>query len=70
VAGRTFYFKDNQWIDSSVVRDKADQKRERLQFGSEAYFDWLNQHPEATAWLALGRNVVFLLDETVYEIYE
>jgi hypothetical protein len=30
----------------------------------------LAKHPEASPWVALGEKVQFLLDGTIYEIYE
>ena len=69
VKGRTFYFNGSQWIDSRL-QTASDAKRLRVQFNSPEYFDLLKQHPEATAWLSIGRNLQLLLDSTVYEIYD
>jgi Ca-activated chloride channel family protein len=69
VSGRTFFLKDGQWTDNTVAQDSP-AKRERIQFGSEEYFKFLRNHPEAAPWLALGSSVVFVLNNTVYEIYE
>ena len=33
-------------------------------------FELQKKHPKAQAWLALGNNVQFVLEGTVYEIYE
>lgn len=65
VNGRTFFQNGNQWIDASA--QKAN-KRQRVQFNSDEYFNLLTKHPEAAPWLALGQNVVLTLDDTVYEI--
>jgi hypothetical protein len=70
VGGRAFFMKTNSWIDSEVQKKKADTKRVRLQFDSQEYFDFVKKNPNATGWLALGRNVQFVLNDTVYEIYE
>ncbi len=69
VAGKTFFQNDRQWIDSAIQK-ASDAKRVRLQFGSKEYFDFTAQHPQAMPWLALGQNVQFLLEQTIYEIYE
>jgi len=69
VGGRTFYQNGEQWIDSEVQKHLS-SPRVRIQFGSDDYFALLRQHPEAAAWLALGRNVQFVLGDTVYEIFE
>jgi Ca-activated chloride channel homolog len=69
VGGRAFVMKTNSWIDSEIQK-KADAKRVRVQFDSPEYFDLMNKNPQMTSWLALGRNVQFVLGETIYEIYE
>ena len=67
--GKTFYAKNGQWMDSEVQKnDKA--KKVRLQFGSPEYFDLIRKNPKAVNWLSLGQNVQFVLDGTVYEVYE
>ena len=65
VAGRSFFQNGNQWVDSTA---QETTKRERVQFSSDAYFALLERYPEAAPWLALGRNVLLLLGDTVYEI--
>ena len=42
----------------------------RIQFGSTEYFDLIAKQHKALPWLALGQNVQFVLDGTVYDIYE
>jgi Ca-activated chloride channel homolog len=67
--GRTFYRNEDQWIDSGI-QSLPDAPRQRVQVGSRDYFELLTQRPEIRHWLALGQNVQFLLDRTVYEIHE
>jgi Ca-activated chloride channel family protein len=69
VAGKTFFLNQQQYIDSAIQKS-PDAKRVRLQFGSEEYFEFLAKNPQAAPWAALGQNVQFLLNGTVYEIYE
>jgi hypothetical protein len=69
VSGRSFYQNGAQWIDAGIQKLK-DAKRLRIQFNSQEYFDLIAQKPEARPWLALGQNVQFALNGTVYEIYE
>jgi Ca-activated chloride channel family protein len=69
VAGKTFFQNDNQWLDSAVQK-ATEAKHVRLQFGSAEYFEFVAKHKEALSWLALGNNVQFVLEGTVYEIYE
>jgi hypothetical protein len=69
VAGKSFFQNDNQWIDSAVQKH-PNAKRVRIQFGSPEYFDLIAKNSKALPWLALGQNVQFVLDNTVYDIYE
>ena len=69
VGGRAFVMKTNSWIDSEIQK-KANAKRVRVQFDSPEYFDLVKKNPRTTSWLAPGRNVQFVLGETIYEIYE
>jgi Ca-activated chloride channel family protein len=69
VAGKSFFQNDQQWIDSAVQKQPS-AKRVRIQFGSTEYFDLVAKQPRALPWLALGQNVQFVLDNTVYDIYE
>lgn len=69
VGGKTFFQNGSQWIDAEVQK-LTNAKRQRIQFGSKDYFDFTANHPGALAWLALGQNVQFVLDSTIYEIFE
>jgi len=69
VAGKTFFQNDKQWVDSAIQRLPT-AKHVRIQFGSQEYFDFVAKHPRALPWLAVGQNVQFVLDQTVFEIYE
>jgi Ca-activated chloride channel homolog len=69
VAGKSFFQNEQQWIDSAVQKH-PDAKRVRIQFGSGEYFDLVAKQPQALPWLALGQNVQFVLNNTVYDIYE
>jgi hypothetical protein len=58
-----------QPVDADAQKfEKA--KRVRVQFGSPEYFDLQKKNPKAQAWLAVGNNVQFVLDGTVYEVFE
>jgi Ca-activated chloride channel homolog len=65
--GRSFYQNGDQWIDGSIQKLKG-ATHVRIAFGSKEYFDLLTGKPQTQAWLALGRNVQFALNDTVYEI--
>lgn len=69
VAGKSFFQNDQQWLDSEVQKH-PDAKRVRIQFASAEYFELAAKHSSVLPWLALGRSVQFVLEGTVYEIYE
>jgi Ca-activated chloride channel family protein len=69
VNGRNFFQNGNQWIDSQVQQSQI-AKRVRLQFNSKEYFAFAATNAAARPWLALGNNVQFVLNGTVYEIFE
>ena len=69
VSGRTFFLNGSQWIDAGVQK-AANARRVRVQFDSPEYFELLKQHPTATRWFSMGRNLQLLLGDAVYEIYE
>ena len=69
VAGRTFYANAGQWIDARV-QERPSAKREKVPFGSDAYFALLDRDPSAAQWLALGRNVVVVVGDTIVEVVE
>lgn len=69
VAGKTFFQNDKQWIDSAIQK-YPEAKRIRVQFGSPEYFDLIAKNDKVLPWVALGQNVQFILDKTIYEVYE
>lgn len=69
VGGKTFFQNEQQWIDSAIQK-QPDAKRIRIQFGSIEYFDLTAKNDKILPWLALGQNVQFIADNTIYEIYE
>ncbi len=70
VAGKNFYQNaGNQWVDESAQK-APNAKRQRIQFNSKEYFAFAAKERRALPWLALGNNVQFVLDDTLYEIYD
>lgn len=69
VAGRTFYANANQWIDARVQEQPA-APRKQVPFGSDAYFALVKSDPSAAQWLALGRNVVVLMNNEIIEVID
>ncbi len=69
IGGRTFYQKDNQWVDA-LAQKLPDAKRIRIRFDSPEYYDLILREKETLSWLALGRNLVLVVSGKVYEIHE
>jgi Ca-activated chloride channel family protein len=69
VQGRTFYQNGTQWIDAQV-QSRPEARRVQVRFNSDEYFELLARHADAPQWLSVGRNVVLLLDDTIYEIVD
>lgn len=70
VQGRAIYNIGKFWVDSEVQQQGQNQKIQRIQFASEDYFKLLRKQPQSAQFLALGKNVRFVLQNNVYEIYE
>jgi Ca-activated chloride channel family protein len=70
ILGRAFYNNGSNWMDVSVQKQKADVKKNRIQFASAEYFDLLKKYPLAPQFMSLGKNVSFVMNNEVWEIYE
>lgn len=70
IGGRNFYQNArNEWVEESVQKFQ-NAKRQRIEFNSKEYFAFAAKERRALPWLALGANVQFVLDGTLYEIYD
>lgn len=71
VQGRAFYNNDNVWVDSQIPQKQHRKlKVNRVQFNSKGYFDLLKNDKRSVPFLALGKNVRFVLDDKIYEVFE
>lgn len=71
VNGRNFFQNGETWVDSQVqAQDKVKAQRVQVQFGTPEYFQLAATNKVARPWLALGRQVQFVSDNTIYEIVE
>lgn len=68
VANRTFFLNNGQWIDSTVQSQQNAKKTLNVQFGSKEYFELIRTNAAARPLVAVGRNVQFVLDDTIYQI--
>ncbi len=72
VQGRALYQNNNTWLDANLALETEKNKNlktNRVKFNSEEYFK-LMQREGANEFLALGRNVRFMLDSEAIEVYE
>ena len=70
-AGKNFCQNAKFWVDTEVQKaEAAKAKRTRVKFNSDEYFALLAKEPRCSRWLALGQNVQFVLNGTIYEIHE
>ena len=67
VGPRTFYGVDGVWVDSSVD-ETARKGAKKVAYLSDAYFELLAAHPEASPFFALGSKVVVKLGADVFEV--
>ena len=70
VQGRAVYQVGSNWVDSKLQTEKRANATRRIKFASAAYFELLSNEPKAAPFLALGRNVSFVLKDEVYEVFE
>jgi len=65
VGERAFVLKDGVWTDTTY--DPTRMETEKLPFASQAFFDFLAEHPEAGRYFALGERVIAVIDGVAYE---
>jgi Ca-activated chloride channel homolog len=70
VRGRAFHQNLDLWVDANIQAAPEDAPRVQVVFDSDEYYDLLRSHPDAAAWLSLGRNVQVLIDEIIYEVID
>ena len=68
VNGRAFVQNGAQWVDTQAQAQKNAARR--IAFASEEYFSLSQEHPEAAPWLALGKNLLLVVNGELLEIYE
>jgi Ca-activated chloride channel family protein len=69
VAGKNFFQNGAQWVDAGAQKQRSARKVQ-LKFGSPEYFEFYAKNAAARPWLALGRQVQFLLNDTLYEVVD
>ncbi len=67
VGGKAFFLRKDFWIDSAYLEG---QPTTVLEFGSEAYFDFLADHPDMAKYFAIGKNLIVSIAELAYRVQE
>ena len=68
VGSKTFMLQDGVWTDTTF--DPSRMSAAPVGFGSDSYFDLLSARPEWGVYFALGERVIFVAEETAYEVME
>jgi len=67
VGGKAFFLRNDFWIDSEYLEGHPTTV---FEFGTEAYFDFLMQHPDMGKYFAIGKNVIVSMGERAYRVQE
>lgn len=71
IQGRSFYNAGKYWVDALAQQTQFQgQKARRIQFATDAYFELIDKEPLTAQFLALGKNIRFVWNNTLYEIHE
>ncbi len=67
VSGKTFYLKDNFWVDSEYTEKT---KTKDIEYGSDKYFKLLREYPELGKYFAIGTRVIVCYKGKCYRVKE
>lgn len=67
IAGKSFYQKGKEWVDSEAQR-LAKAKAVEVKFGSDQYFELLKQSTEVAKWLSVGEELQVVIGDKLYKI--
>lgn len=75
IQGRAVYNTGKFWVDSRIQKQKSTsasqiKQTQRIKFASTEYFNLLAAKPLSAQFMALGKNVRFILKDILYEIYD
>jgi Ca-activated chloride channel family protein len=63
---KAFILRNGVWTDTTFVPEKMTTTK--IPFGGAEYFDLLKQHPEWSKYIAVGAQVIFVVNGMAYEI--
>ncbi|MBN2545989.1 MAG: VWA domain-containing protein [Spirochaetes bacterium] len=69
IQGRAFYQNNNLWVDSKIDQIK-NKKINKIKFSSREYYELLKKYPGTAEILSLSKNIKFIFNNEVYEIFE
>ncbi|HLG16159.1 MAG TPA: VIT domain-containing protein [Blastocatellia bacterium] len=67
VDGKSFMLKDGVWVDTEYRDDRRMSKVE-VKFGSDEYFALIAREPRLAEFFAIGRKVIVVLNNRVYQV--
>ena len=67
VAGKTFFFNGEKWVDTET-QTRKDQKKVTLDYLSDDYFRLLKEKPAIGKFLAVGESLLLSYEGVTYEI--
>jgi hypothetical protein len=56
------------WVDLSIGNDRDKFEIVKIDFGSDEYFAFIAENPDAAPFLALGEKVEFIYGDKIYSI--
>lgn len=65
VGDKTFYLRDNIWVDSKY---KEGIKVRKMKYLSEKYFDILRRKPKLGKYFAIAKNIIVIYEKECYQI--
>jgi hypothetical protein len=66
VANKAFVLRGGIWTDTTY--DPETMHPQAISFGSAAYFELVGDHPECGKYLAVGEQVIVVLDNNAYQV--
>jgi len=64
-SNKTFYLKDEVWVDSIYVEEKSVKE---IVFGSDDYFKLLSEKPDISKYLSVAGNIIIVFEGKNYRI--
>ncbi|MDF1751366.1 MAG: VIT and VWA domain-containing protein [Verrucomicrobiales bacterium] len=63
INGKTFYRNSDQWVDSDSQALGKDTPVRQIKFGTDEYFTFLRNNPQASQWFSAGNNLRLAFSE-------